>query len=129
MADPDAAAELERTIERYNEAWNAHDLEAIVSLHAPGMVFENHTAGERAEGDDVRAHIGAIFANWPDLSFSGRRLYARDGLVVSEWTAAATAPDGRRLTWDGVDVFPCEGGLIVRKDVYSAAHRARTLDE
>jgi ketosteroid isomerase-like protein len=129
MADPDAAAELERMIERYNEAWNAHDLEAIVSLHAPGMVFENHTAGERAEGDDVRAHIGAIFANWPDLSFSGRRLYARDGLVVSEWTAAATAPDGRRLTWDGVDVLPCEGGLIVRKDVYSAAHRARTLDE
>ena len=115
-------------IERYNEAWNAHDLDTIVSFHAPGMVFENHTAGERAEGDEVREHIGAIFSNWPDLSFSGRRLYARDGLVVSEWTAAATAPDGRRLTWDGIDVFPCEGGQIVRKDVYSAAHRARALD-
>ena len=50
------------------------------------------------------------------------------GLVVSEWTATATASDGRRLTWDGVDVFPCEDGRIVRKDVYSAAHRARTLD-
>lgn len=129
MADPNSAAELERMIERYNDAWNAHDLEAIVSFHAPDMVFENHTAEERAEGDAVRAHIAAIFENWPDLAFTGRRLYARDGLVVSEWTATATASDGRRLTWDGVDVFPCENGLILRKDVYSAAHRARVLDE
>jgi len=128
MADRDAAGELEHMIERYNDAWNAHDLDTILALHAPGMVFENHTAGERAAGDEVREHIAAIFANWPDLSFAGRRLYAREGLVVSEWTATATAPDGRRLTWDGVDVFPCEDGRIVRKDVYSAAHRARTLD-
>ena len=129
MPSPDAAAELERTIERYNEAWNAHDLETIVSLHAPGMVFENHTVGERAEGDDVRGHIARIFANWPDLAFSSRRLYARDGLVVSEWTARATDGDGRRLEWDGIDVFPFENGLIVRKDVYSAGHRPRVLSD
>jgi ketosteroid isomerase-like protein len=128
VGDPDSAAALERTIEGYNDAWNAHDLDAIVSFHARGMVFENHTAGERAEGDEVRGHIASIFASWPDLSFSGRRLYAREGLVVSEWTATATARDGRSLTWDGVDVFPCANGLILRKDVYSAAHRARTLD-
>ena len=128
MAARDSAAELERMIERYNDAWNAQDLDAILALHAADMVFEDHTAGERAEGDGVREHIATIFANWPDLSFAGRRLYARDGLVVSEWTATATAPDGRRLTWDGVDLFPCEDGRILRKDVYSAAHRARTLD-
>ena len=128
VGERDSAAELERMIERYNDAWNAQDLDAILALHAAGMVFENHTAGERAEGDEVREHIATIFANWPDLSFAGRRLYARDGLVVSEWTATATTPDGRRLTWDGVDVFPCEDGRILRKDVYSAAHRARTLD-
>ncbi|MBA2294084.1 MAG: nuclear transport factor 2 family protein [Actinobacteria bacterium] len=75
----------------------------------------------------MREHIGRIFANWPDLAFSGRRLYVREGLVVSEWTARATAPDGRRLEWDGIDVFPCENGLILRKDVYSAGHRPRVL--
>jgi taurine dehydrogenase small subunit len=125
----DSAAELERTIERYNEAWNAQDLDAIVSMHAPGMVFENHTVGERAEGAAVREHIGRIFANWPDLAFRGRRLYVRDGLVVSEWTASATDPGGRRLEWDGVDIFPFENGLILRKDVYSAGHRPRVLSE
>ena len=116
-------------IGRYNDAWNAQDLDAILAHNEPGMVVENHTAGERAAGEDVREHIAKILEHWPDLSFAGRRLYARDGLVVSEWTATATAPDGRRLTWDGVDVFPCEDGLIVRKDVYSAAHRARVLEQ
>ena len=128
MGGRDSADELERAIERYNDAWNAHDVEAIVALHAPGMVFENHTAGERVEGDAVGPHIAEIFENWPDLEFRGRRLYARDGLVVSEWTASATASDGRRLEWDGIDVFPFEDGLILRKDVYSSSHRPRVLE-
>jgi taurine dehydrogenase small subunit len=123
----DSAAELESAIERYNDAWNAHDVDAIVAFHAPGMVFENHTAGERVEGDAVGPHLARIFENWPDLTFRGRRLYARDGLVVSEWTATATASDGRRLEWDGIDVFPFEDGLILRKDVYSSSHRPRVL--
>jgi len=127
MSDANGAAELEQLIERYNDAWNAQDLDAIVAFHAPGMVFENHTAGERAEGAEVRVHIAEIFSNWPDLTFRGRRLYARDGLVVSEWTATATTADGRKLEWDGIDVFPFEDGLILRKDVYSAGHRPRVL--
>lgn len=127
MEDPDSAVALAETIERYNAAWNAQDLDTIVSLHAPGMVFENHTAGERAEGAAVRDHIGRIFENWPDLAFRARRLHVRDGLVVCEWTATATDREGNRLEWDGVDVFPFADGLILRKDVYSAAHRARTL--
>src|SRR2546427_322371 len=39
------------------------------------MVFENHHAGERAEGDAVRVHLAGLVANWPD-----RRL--------PEWLAA-----------------------------------------
>jgi steroid delta-isomerase-like uncharacterized protein len=128
VTEVDSREQLERTIDRYNAAWNAHDVDAIVEFHAPGMVFENHTAGERVEGDEVRDHIARIFENWPDLVFRGRRLYAADGLVVSEWTATATDREGRKLEWDGVDVFPFRDGLILRKDVYSAAHRPRVLD-
>ena len=128
MVERDSAAALEQVIERYNDAWNRQDVDAIVALHAPGMVFENHTSGERVEGDEVGPHVAGIFERWPDLAFRGRRLYARDGLVVSEWTATATDREGRRLEWDGIDVFPFRDGLILRKDVYSAAHRARVLD-
>jgi ketosteroid isomerase-like protein len=128
VTERDSPAELEETIARYNDAWNAHDLDAITAFHAPGMVFANHTAGETVEGDEVRGHIGRIFARWPDLAFTGRRLYVRDGLVVSEWTATATDGEGRRLEWDGIDVFPFENGLILRKDVYSSSHRPRVLE-
>ncbi len=131
MTGHDAPAALEDVIARYNEAWNTHDLDAIMALHAPGMVFENHTAGERAEGEAVREHIGSIFETWPDIAFTTRRLYVRDGLVVQEWTATAThanrmsrgdlvaEPSGRKIAWDGLDVIPFEDGLVKRKDVYS----------
>jgi hypothetical protein len=92
------------------------------------MVFQNHTAGDLVEGDAVGPHIARIFERSPDLQFTGRRLYARDGLVVSEWTATATNRDGERVEWDGIDVFPFESGLILRKDVYSSSHAPRVVD-
>lgn len=59
-------------------------------------------------------------ATGPTLPFRGRRIYVRDDLVVSEWTASAThQASGKRVEWDGIDVFPFENGLIKRKDVYS----------
>ncbi|HEU4598812.1 MAG TPA: nuclear transport factor 2 family protein, partial [Solirubrobacterales bacterium] len=90
MTDPgkDSEQALREAIDRYNTAWNAHDLEAIMAMHAPDMVFDNHTAGESATGAEVRDHIGSIFATWPDIEFTTRRLYVREGLVVQEWTAA-----------------------------------------
>ena len=131
MTEADSAEALSDTITRYNAAWNAHDLDAIMSMHAPDMVFENHTAGESAEGADVRAHIASIFESWPDIAFTTRRMYVRDGLVVQEWTASAThtqairrgeivaAPSGKRIEWKGLDVMPFENGLLKRKTVYS----------
>jgi uncharacterized protein (TIGR02246 family) len=122
------AVEVEELIAHYNDAWNAHDLEEIASLHAPGIVFHNHTAGERVEGSaEVREHIAGIFSGWPDLSFRTRRLYARDDFAACEWTASATAPDGRSLEWDGVDLFPIVDGRIARKDVYSSSATPRVV--
>jgi uncharacterized protein len=114
---------LEDVIDAYNEAWNRHDLDGIEALHAPEMVFENWSAGERAEGEAVRGHIATIFENWPDLRFTGRSLYVGADFVVQEWTAYATHASGRELTWEGVDIFPFKNGKILRKDVYSNASR------
>jgi uncharacterized protein (TIGR02246 family) len=108
-------------IERYNDAWNAQDLDAIASMHHPEIVFHNHTADESAQGADaVREHIASIFRNNPDLRFATRDLRVGEDFAVCEWTARA-----RGVEWDGVDVFPIDDGLIRRKDVYSASHRPR----
>jgi steroid delta-isomerase-like uncharacterized protein len=122
---------LRETIAAYNDAWNAHDVDRIGSMHAPDMVFENHTAGERAEGDEALSHIARIFESWPDIAFQTRRIYVRENLVVQEWTATAThvkplrrgdivaEPSGKRIQWEGTDVIPFENGKVKRKDVYS----------
>jgi ketosteroid isomerase-like protein len=114
-------------IERYNDAWNRQDLDAIHDLHHPTIVFENHTAGERADGADaVRRHIAQIFRNNPTLRFRTRSLRTGDRFAVCEWTATVER-DGRTLEWDGIDVFPLKDELILRKDVYSSSHRPREL--
>ena len=131
MSERDGIESLTAAIEAYNAAWNAHDVDAAMAMHAPDMVFHNHTAGESAQGEEVRAHVQRIFDAWPDMAFATRRLYVREGLVVQEWTATAThantlrrgeleaPPTGRTISWDGLDVIPFEDGLIKRKDVYS----------
>ncbi len=131
MGARDDIEALTAAIELYNAAWNTHDVDAAMAMHAPDMVFQNHTAGEVAEGEAVRDHIAQIFDAWPDIEFATRRLYVREGLVVQEWTATAThantlrrgdieaPPSGRKISWDGLDVIPFEDGLIKRKDVYS----------
>jgi ketosteroid isomerase-like protein len=117
--------EVTELIGRYNDAWNGQDIETIDSLHHPAIVFDNHTAGERAEGSDaVRVHIERIFENNPDMRFTTRSLQAGEDFAVCEWTLNVTK-DGRSLEWDGVDVFPLKDGLILRKDVYSSSHRPR----
>ena len=131
MSDGEGIEALTAAIRRYNDAWNAQDLEAIVAMHASDMVFANHTAGETASGAEVRGHIAKIFESWPDMKFETQRLYVREGVVTQEWTATAThsntlrrgdleaPPSGETVSWDGVDVIPFEDGLIKRKDVYS----------
>ncbi|HEV3070115.1 MAG TPA: ester cyclase [Solirubrobacteraceae bacterium] len=126
-----AIEQLQETIAAYNDAWNAHDVERIASMHAPDMVFENHTAGERAAGEATLEHIARIFDSWPDIEFQTRRLYVREDLVVQEWTATAThvrplsrgdivaEPSGKRIEWKGMDVIPFQDGKVKRKDVYS----------
>jgi steroid delta-isomerase-like uncharacterized protein len=124
--------ELQALIDRYNAAWNTHDVEAIVSMHSQDSVFENHVTGDVNVGrDEIGRAIGGIFAVFPDLTFETRRAYIRDDLVVQEWTARGThegtmtrsgievPPTGQKVEYKGMDVIPIRDGLVARKDVYS----------
>jgi steroid delta-isomerase-like uncharacterized protein len=125
-------AELQEFIDRYNDAWNTHDVPAIVAMHTEDSVFENHVTGDAYVGrDDIGDAIGGIFAVFPDLNFEARRQYIREDLVVQEWTARGTQqgpmnrggvevpPTGKRVEYKGMDVIPIRDGLVARKDVYS----------
>jgi steroid delta-isomerase-like uncharacterized protein len=125
-------SELQEFIDRYNAAWGAHDVEAIVAMHTEDSVFENHVTGDVNVGrEEIGKAIAGIFSVFPDLSFETRRAYIRDDLVVQEWTARGTQqgtmtrsgmevpPTGKRVEYRGMDVIPIRDGLVARKDVYS----------
>ena len=124
--------DLQRFIDRYNGAWNDHDVDAIVQMHTDDSVFENHTTGDLNVGREAIGNaIRGIFTVFPDLNFETRRQYLRDDLVVQEWTARGThlgkmnraglevEPTGLGVEYRGMDVIPIENGLVARKDVYS----------
>ena len=124
--------DLQEFIDRYNAAWNDHDVDAIVAMHTEDSVFENHTTGDVNIGKDaIRSAITGIFGVFPDLSFEARSQYLRDDLVVQEWTARGThegamnrsgmtvEPTGRTVEYRGMDIIPIRDGLVARKDVYS----------
>ena len=125
-------AELQQFIDRYNAAWNGHDVDAIVEMHTDDSVFENHVTGDRNVGkEQIHRAVSGIFSVFPDLTFETRRAYVRDDLVVQEWTARGThegtmmrsgievPPTGRKVEYKGMDVIPIRDGLVARKDVYS----------
>ena len=122
---------LENVIAAYGNAWNSHDVEAILAMHTEDSVFENHTSGGKGVGKAaIREILKGIFSTFPDMHFESRRTYVRDGLVAQEWTATATLavpftkgsatvqPTGKKISWNGVDVIPFTGTLVARKDVY-----------
>jgi len=124
--------ELQEFIDRYNAAWNGHNVDAIVSMHTEDSVFENHVTGDVNIGREaIGRAITGIFAVFPDLAFETRRAYVREDLVVQEWTATGTQegtmtragmevpPTGRKVDYRGMDVIPIRDGLVARKDVYS----------
>jgi ketosteroid isomerase-like protein len=122
------ADDVRELVARYRAGWFGHDVEAIMAVVADEIVFHNLTVNERVEGTTAfRAHVAAIQHRWPDLAFEEHALYVADDAGVAEWTARGTAPDGRRLEWDGIDVINCRDGLIVRNAVYSSGHAARVL--
>ena len=126
-----AGNELEKVIAAYGEAWNSHNVDAILAMHTEDSVFANHTSGGAGVGKDaIREILKGVFAAFPDIRFDARRIYVRDGVVTQEWTATGTLaipytkgnttvqPTGKKVSWNGVDVIPFAGNLVTRKDVY-----------
>lgn len=129
---PAITRQTDALAQAYGQAWNDHDLDAIMALHADGMCFHLHLDGfaQASTPEDVRAQFAFFFAAFPDINFATRRLAVTDDLFVHEFTITGTLaepfplgeevaqPAGGAIAFDGVDVIPCRDGKVVRKDTY-----------
>lgn len=115
-----------RLMEKHCDAWNGHDIDALMALFAADCTFEAaagaHPFGERHSGRDaVRKAFAAIWATFPDARWEGARHIASGNEGCSEWTFRGTRADGTAVEVRGVDLLQFEDGLITRKDTFRKA--------
>jgi ketosteroid isomerase-like protein len=111
------------TLAAFSDAWNRHDVEALMSFMHDDCVFET-AAGSEACGarhvgrDAVRKAFAAAWANVADAQWRNGRHVVHGDFGISQWTFTGTAADGSRIETDGVDVFTFKDGRILVKNAF-----------
>jgi ketosteroid isomerase-like protein len=107
------------------EAFNAHDLDRIMTFFADDCVLEmprgNHPYGSRFEGKQkVRDGLAGRFAGLPDVHYgNGEHFVDADANTgMSKWVLTGTTRDGEKLKVNGCDFYTFRGGKVVKKDSY-----------
>jgi len=122
LAQPDSS--LHDLLASHIEAWNSHDLDALMSLFAEDCVFEasggDEICGTRYRGHrEVQEAFAEVFGTMPDAQWgNGRHYILAPDYGVSEWTLTGTLPDGRRLEVNGCDFLTVRDGKIISKNSY-----------
>ena len=113
----------EATLKAFLEAFNRHDVDAILTFFADDGVVDLPRGpdpwGQRLEGTAaIREGIRMRFAGLPDAHYGEDRHVVHGDRGVSEWLLTGTTPQGQRIRVRGCDLFEFRGGRIARKDSY-----------
>ena len=100
------------------DAFNAHDLDAIMAFFTEDCVFDT-PRGQRLVGQAaVRQGFQARFDGIPDIEYAEPRHFSCGDRGASEWTIRGTTADGQPIEVRGCDLFELSGGKVSRKDSY-----------
>jgi len=116
-------ADLVKLLDRFADAWNRHDLDALMSMMTDDCVFEasagTQVNGQKSQGTRaVRAAYAAVFEAFPDARWANPRHFITGNRGVSEWTFTGTRADGTRVEVTGCDLFTFRDGRIAVKNSY-----------
>lgn len=105
------------------EAFNQHDLDAIMDFFAEDCVFYmprgTTPRGDRYVGKtEVREGLATRFEGIPDVHYGDDRHWVGDNFGVSEWTLTGTTVSGKKIEVRGVDLLEFVEGKITRKDSF-----------
>ncbi len=108
-------------VQRFNEAFNRHDVDAVMALMNETCVFESTRPapdGERLEGHDrIRAFWEQFFAGSPRARFDTEEIFAAGDRCVVRWVYS-WVKEGKPGHVRGVDVFRVRDGKVVEKLAY-----------
>ncbi|MCL4249178.1 MAG: nuclear transport factor 2 family protein [Anaerolineae bacterium] len=111
------------TLKQILEAFNQHDLDAIMDFFAEDCILElprgPHPWGSRFVGkEQVRAGLASRFAGIPNVHYSDDTHWLCGDRGVSEWLLTGTTASGVQLSVRGCDHWQFRDGKVVRKDSY-----------
>lgn len=111
------------TLEEILEAFNRHDLDAIMSFFAEDCTFDMprglHSWGTRYVGKEgVREGLASRFKGIPDVHYGDDIHWVCGNRGVSEWTLTGSTTSGTRVEVRGCDLWEFRDGLVLRKDSY-----------
>lgn len=109
---------------RYNAAWNAHDVPAIMAFHAEDTSYQRHGIPKVYRGkDSVAEQFAKDISGLPGIHFEPVALYGSDDHFVSESIITATMPNGEPVRMELVDVITLRDGKVVSKSSYFVPSR------
>jgi ketosteroid isomerase-like protein len=113
----------EQTLKEVLGAFNAHDIEAVMSFFAEDCILEMprgpDPCGRRLKGrEEVREGLASRFSGIPDVRYSEDRHWVAGCRGCSEWLLTGTTSNGERIAVRGCDLFEFRNEKIVRKDSY-----------
>jgi steroid delta-isomerase-like uncharacterized protein len=111
------------TLDALMDAFNAHDLDAIMAYFADDCSFDTSQGpepwGRRLTGKEaVRQGLAARFDGVPDVHYDADRHLVSGNRGVSEWLVTGTTTDGKKLRVRGCDLWEFADGKVARKDSY-----------
>jgi ketosteroid isomerase-like protein len=113
------------TLRAILDAFNAHDLDAIMRHFAEDCVFESprgpEPCGRRLDGiEEVRRGLADRFETIPDVRYVGHGDFVDGDRGVSEWTISGTTTDGVAIEVRGCDIwtFAPDGRVTVKNSFW-----------
>lgn len=122
MAQPNKTV-TEDFLQSFVDAFNAHDIDGIMSQMTNNCVFEASAGpdvnGEKFTGQEqVKKAFESVFATFPDARWSNPRHFISGDRGFSEWTFTGTKADGTHVEVTGCDLFTFKDGKIAIKNSY-----------
>jgi ketosteroid isomerase-like protein len=110
-------------LQSFADAFNNHDIKAIMSLMTEDCVFEASAGpdfdGEKFAGQEqVKKAFEYVFATFPDAHWGNSRHFILGNKGFSEWIFTGTKLDGLKIEVTGCDLFTFEDGRIAIKNSY-----------
>lgn len=110
-------------LQSFADAFNAHDLNAIMSHMTFDCVFEASAGpdinGQKYTGQQqVRKAFEDVFATFPDARWSDTQHFISGDRGFTEWIFTGTRTDGTRVEVTGCDLFTFQNGKIAVKNSY-----------